>query len=213
MSVQEILAETNSLPKVGGSILCTLSGDIIAEDIPQFRSQQQKDELAQKLSELIRSLHETGGDFSEIRDPDRGDIWIAKRQRNLMLVALLYPGVDFYLVKMHLDLAASKLSQEKEVQKLLAQSSTIFLTTRKEVQVLDFLQFLQSVKREGITRGIIITQQPYGEKVKAELLKAGGMVEIVVADQMKKERKRLTKALEDEGYVVKHKALVTDRGW
>lgn len=212
MSVREILSEMNSLSEVGGCVLCTSSGRIIAKDIPPYASERQKGALSQKIVELIRLVQKKGEDFAEMPDADTTDRWAVKGYENIIFAVLLYPDADFHLVKLHIDVAMNSLSKEKDVQKIIAQEFTTLITELKEVHVLDFLQFVDHLRREGFKKGIIITQRPYDEKVRGQLLKQGNRVEIVIAENMRKERKRLTKSIEAQGYIVKRKALVTDRG-
>jgi len=212
MSVRGILLEMNSLSEVGGCVLCTSSGRIIAKEIPRYASEHQKGALSQKIVELIRLVQKRGEDFVEMPDTDTTDRWAVKRYGNIIFAVLFYPDADFHLVKLHIDLAVDSLSKEKDVQKIIAQEFTILITELKEVRVLDFLQFVDHLRREGFRKGIIITQRPYDDKVREQLLNLGNRVEIVIAEHMKNERKRLTKSIEAQGYVVKRKALVTDRG-
>ena len=162
--------------------------------------------------ELIRVFQKKGEDFVEIPDAGNADRWAVKGYGNIVFAVLLFPDADLHLVKLHIDLAMDRLSKEKDVQKTIAQEFTILIAEIKEVRVLDFLQFVDHLNREQFVKGIIITQRPFDNKVREELSKQGNRVEIVIAEHMKKERKKLIKSIEAQGYAVKRKALVTDRG-
>jgi predicted regulator of Ras-like GTPase activity (Roadblock/LC7/MglB family) len=212
MSIKEILLEMNSLSEVDGCLLCTSSGRIIAKDIARYASERQIGALSQKIVELIRLLQQKGEDFIEIPDAGNADRWAVKGFGNIVFAVLLYPDADLHLVKLQIDLAMDRLSKEKDVQKMIAQEFTILIAELKEVHVLDFLQFVDHLNREEFVKGIIITQRPFDDKVREELIKQGNRVEIVIAEHMKKERKKLIKNVEAQGFAIKRKALVTDRG-
>lgn len=211
MYIQDILSQINALPEIGGSILCTLSGVLIAEDMPDYQSKYRKGVLPGKVQELVGQFNNDEG-FIELPGTGREDKWIAIKYKNLVLVASLYPGADPHLVKMHLDVSMHELRKDKKIQKILSKENSILISTCKQIRILDFFKFQDNLKKEGFNRGIIIAKMPYDNKVKNELTKQDNRIEIVISDSMKKELKRLTKSLSEQGYSVKYKALITGRG-
>ena len=211
MPVQDILFEINSLQKVGGSILCTSKGEVIAKEISPYLSDYVKEILPGKIKELVLQLHVMEEDFIQMNVADTGYKWVAKKGKNLIIVVILYPECDLHLVKLHLDLAMNKLSNEKDITKILSKQITLLITMLKKVHVWDIIKLKEYLEREGLKRGLIITQIAYDNKVKDELLNQDNMIEIVISDNMKEELKKLTKKFADQGYIVKKVEISADR--
>jgi hypothetical protein len=212
MTAKDILLEINSLPQVGGSILCTLNGKIVEQELPSFINEQQRGSFSRIILDIFHEFDKRGEDFVDMLHPDSGNTWIALKYRGIILMVLLYPDADMYLVKLQLNLVAKKLCDEKEVKKILAKESAILITTVSQVRILDVLQFQDHIRREGFTKGIMLTRNPYNARVNEELSKPNTRIEVVIADDPKAKRKSLTKEYENQGFTVKHKTFVADRG-
>ena len=212
MTIQDVLSQINTLPEVSGALLCTLSGKLIAENMPNYQTEYRKKLLSNKMRELVRQFHGNEEDFLEINGAGNENKWIAKKYKNVVLIVLLYPGADPYLIKLSMDVALHELKKDKKILKILSGEITVLISMLKQIHVLDIFQFQENLKKEGIKRGIIITKSPYDNKVKNELSKHGSRIEIVISNKMKKELKNLTKRLEEHGYKVKQRMLITGRG-
>ena len=213
MSTRKVLSEVIDLPRVGGIALCTEEGDVITEEISSYLNEYVQAVLRGKIAEVREQFKTTSEDFIELPVPDSGYAWIAKRGDGFFLLAILYPDADTYMVKLHLDFAADSLSKQKKGKKGLSEDLKILIATRKQVRLLDVISFKQKVDQDEYTRGIIVSKQPYDDRVREELAKHRGRIQIVIAEDMKKERKRLAEQYSAQGYKVKETELVTDRGW
>ncbi|MFC1883872.1 hypothetical protein ACFL2O_03780 [Thermodesulfobacteriota bacterium] len=212
MALKDILLEINSLPQVGGSILCTLNGKIVAQDLPSFNNEYQRGSFSSIILNIFHKFDETGGDFVDMLHSDSGNTWIAVKYRGIILIVLLYPKADMYFVKLQLNLVVKKLWDEKEVKKISSKESAILITTIDQVRILDVLQFHDHTRREGFTKGIMLTQKPYNARVNDELQKPNTRIEVIITDDTKAKRKSLTKEYEKQGFTVKYKTFITDRG-
>jgi hypothetical protein len=212
MAVEEFMSEINSLPHVGGSILCTLSGKIVTQAMQNFANEYQRGSFSAIILNIFRKFDESGEDFVEMPQPDSGNTWIALKYRGIILIVFLYPEADMYLIKLQLNLLAKKIGDEKEVKKILAKESAILITTINQIRILDVLQLHDHIRREGYTKGIILTQTPYNSRVNEELQKYSKRIEVIITDDTKAKRKNLTKEYENQGLAVKYKTFIADRG-
>ena len=211
MGVKEILAEINSMPQVGGTILCSLSGKIIANELQNLSNGYQTGAFSKIILDIFHRFDESKEDFVEMLHPETGNTWIALKYRGLIIIVLLYPNADLYMVKLQLNLVSKRLCEEKEIKKILVKESSIVITTIKQVRILDVLQFQEHIKREGLTKGIILTENGYNEQVKDELEKPNRRIEIIITNDMKAKRKDLMREYERQGFSVKSKAFSSDR--
>ena len=112
------MSEINSLPHVGGTVLCTLTGRIMIQELPNSSSDNKRGTFSQIIVDVFRKLDESGSDFVDVLDPDSGNTWIAVRYHGIILIVLLYPKADLYFIKLQLNLVVKKLAEEREVKKM-----------------------------------------------------------------------------------------------
>ena len=71
---------------------------------------------------------------------------------------------------------------------------------------------MPGARKANFTKGIILTQKPYNERVREELEKPNKKIEVIITDDIKSKRKNLTREYEKQGFAVTHRSFTADRG-